>query len=355
MTATFDTWEASARSALAERGIGYHEATPLIADARAHYERSGKDVLRALGSPQQFAADVADDRPAAQDRLDTRGKTARDYLSDAVFALAFLGIPAAILGAWAAGGLAIPVTVAGLTGVVLAGLSMIVGHAAPGALRASGHPRLAPWGFVLCGVLVVAAGAAFTQLPRTRLGEVPALGLLAVSLLLCWLLTRPDRAPERSQPSPDDADSPEPPDAEAWFTRLQALLVGRFDVPVKRATALVDEARAHVAATGTAPHDEFPAVARYARELAEGEPVRQGPWWRSTTAGLLVRVAIPVLLLPAVVQFFLDGRGWIAAAGVAIVVWLAWEPLRSAQALVRHRRSTTDKGSGANPAGRRAG
>ena len=334
---TFDTWEWRARSALAERGIGYQEATPLIEDARSHYEQSGQDPWQVLGSPQEFAADVAAGQPAAQARLDTQGKTAPDYLSDAVFALAFLAIPVILLGAWATGRWTIPDTVAGVTGAVLAGAGLLVGHAAPGALRASGHPRLAPWGFVVCGVLVVAAGVAFTQLPRTRIGQTPVLGVLAISLALCWLLTRPGRTQNRPEStSPDDARDPD--DARAWFARLHAVLIGRFDLPAERVATLVAETRAHVAAAGTTPRQEFPSLAGYARELAESEPVRQGPWWRSPTAHLLTRASLPLLLLPAVVQTIIDGDLWIGVGGVAVVLWLAWDSLRSLQALAQIRR-----------------
>jgi hypothetical protein len=227
MTATFDTWERSARSALAEVGIGYHEATPLIEDARSHYEHSGQDPWQVLGTPQEFAADVAAARPDALARRDTGGRTPRDYLSDAAFALGFLAVPAALFGAWAAGSWTIPVTVAGATGAVLASAGLVVGQGAPGALRASGHPRLAPWAFVVCGVLVVTAGSAFTQLPRTRIGHLPVLGALAVSLALCWLLTRPAKSRHRPGPtSPDDVRDPH--DAAAWFARLHAVLIGPF-------------------------------------------------------------------------------------------------------------------------------
>lgn len=336
MTASFDKWEYSARFALAERGIGYHQATPLIKDARMHYEHSGDhDPEQVLGPPQQFAADVAADQPAAQARLDTHGKTPRDYLSDAVFGLALLGFPAALMGAWVAGSLTIPVTVAGLTGTALASLGVVAAQAG-NALRAAGHPRLAPWGFGVTVALVVAAGLAFTQLPPTRVGQVPVLGILAVSLLLCWLLTRPSRATQPSE-RPDESGQ-DPADADAWFARLHALLIGRFDVPATRATALVNEARAHIAATGTAPGEEFPSLARYARDIAEGE-MRQVPWWRSTTSGLLVRIAIPVLLLPAVAQAIADGRKWIAVGATALLLWLTWELLRAGRALLRHRRA----------------
>lgn len=339
MTATFDRWEWSARSALADRGIGYHDATPLIEDARAHHRQSGRDPDEVLGTPQEFAADVAAARPAVQARLDTQGRTPRDHLSDAAFVVAFLGVPATLTAVWVTGGLTIPVTAAGLAGVALLAVAMIVGYAAPGALRAAGHPRLAPWGFVASAVLGLASAVAFTQLPRHRLAEIPALGVLAVSLGLCWLLTRPARPTTREYPAPDDADPDDPGDPQAWFARLRDLLVGRFDVPAERAAVLVAETRAHVAATGAVPREEFPSVAGYARELAESEAVRQGPWWRSPTARLLARAAIPVLLLPAVVDYFLQGRLWMAAAGSAVLLWMAWEPVREALAILRRRRA----------------
>lgn len=327
---TFDRWEGQARIALAERGIGYHEATPLIQDARAHYEQSGRDPWQVLGPPDEFAADVAADQPAAQAQLDSQGKTARDYLGDALFTLAFLGVMGALSGAWTAGSLTIPVTVAGLTGCVLAALGLVSGQAAPGALRASGHPRLATWGFAACAVLVVAAGVAFTQLPRVRIGEMHVLGVLAVSIGLGWLLTRPARAKGSTGPPLRGTGSHNPTEPEAWFARLRSLLIGRFDVPAARATALVDEARAHVAAAGSTPIDEFSSVARYARELAEGEPVRRGPWWRGKVAGLLSRMAVPVLLVLLITQAFLDGDLWIATGGAAILLWSAWDLLRRA-------------------------
>ncbi len=329
MTATFSKWELAARSALARRGVGYHQATPLIEDARLHYEYSDShDSWQVLGPPEQFAADVAAAEPAVLGAVDVQGKTARDYLSDAAFGLAFLGIVMSVLGSWAAGGLTIPVTVAGLTGTALASGALLAAQTV-GALRASGHPRLAPWGIAVSAVLVVAAALAFTELPRTRIGEVPSVGIFAASLFLCWLLTLPDRSAR------DSLSAHDPSDAEAWFSRLHAVLVGRFDVPEKRATALVDEARAHVAAAGSTPHEEFPSLALYAHDLAQGEPMRRAPWWRTTTGRSIVRVAVPVLLLPAVGQAVTHGPTWITIGGTVVLVWLTWELLRAVQAFLR--------------------
>ncbi|MEU4158915.1 hypothetical protein [Actinoplanes sp. NPDC026670] len=330
MTA-FDRWEASARLALSERGIGYHEATPLIDEARQHCAESCESPWRAIGAPADFAADVAGSRPAEQALRDTRGKTPRDYLGDALFGLAALGIPVAVVGAIGAGSLTIPVTVAGLAGSLVACLAAVVAWAGPGALRASGHPRLAPWSFALCAVLGGLAGVAFIELPRERVGGLPAVVLLAVSVGACWLLTRPSRAVV-----PTDGDSEDgPEEAEAWFARLDALLVGRFDVAPARASELVAETRAHVLATGGRPRDEFPSLAGYARDLAEGEPVRPGPWWRSSNAGLLATLGVGFVFGVQTVEAALNGPWWLMVCGVLAMVMI----INDVRGRLRSRRS----------------
>lgn len=65
MTAPFTKWELAARHAMSERGIGYHTATPLIAEAKAHYQQSGQSPEEVLGSPREFAAAAAASRPVA--------------------------------------------------------------------------------------------------------------------------------------------------------------------------------------------------------------------------------------------------------------------------------------------------
>ncbi|MBB2940985.1 hypothetical protein FB565_000689 [Actinoplanes lutulentus] len=345
---SFDRWELEARQALADRGIGYGEATPLIEDARAHHDESGQDPWESLGAPLDFAAEVAADQPAEQARRDTQGRTVGDHLREGLFALALLGVPVAVVGGLSVGGLSIPVTVAGLTGSVLAGLAAVCTQV-PGALRAAGHPRAAPWGFALFGVLVVAAGGAFTQLPKTRVGELPILGLLAVSAGAMWLLTREKRAPRRDLsdaraggpgsasaggPEGASADGPEgaraggpegagagdPADAGAWFGRLRDVLVGRFDVAPARAAEMVAEARSHVAVAGSHPRDEFPSLAGYARDLAEAEPAKQGPWWRGDTAEMVMGLLITVWVVIAVVDAVVDEQWWLVAAGVAYLL-----------------------------------
>lgn len=320
MTAGFERWELLARTALDDRGIGYHEATPLIEQARSDYEQSGADPWEALGSPTDFAADVAAGQPAAQASRDTQGKTARDHLSDGAFGCAFLGVPVSLLAMWANRGLTIPLTPAGTAGTLLSFLSLFTVVAVPNALRAAGRPRLAPWAFVAGGALVVAAATAFTGLPKDRFGEISALGTLVVSLGLCWLLTRPAK-PSKSGALPDPAAGPaadptastarrdaDPADPDAWFRRL----------------------RAHVAASGARPQDEFPSLQQYAKELADGEPRRQPPWWRTPAASRAGRIGMLVLLAVQVVIAVTGDDWWIAVTGTALLLWLATDFKRRA-------------------------
>ncbi|WP_328467920.1 hypothetical protein OHA21_50355 [Actinoplanes sp. NBC_00393] len=311
---SFEHWEHSTRYALGEYGIGYHHATPLIEEAREHHAASGQRPVDVLGTPAQFAADVAAANPAALAGRDTSGKNVRDHFSDGLFVMAFLGALVAVIGAWVAGGFTIPVTVAGLTGVLVLALAVLAG-CTPGALRAAGRPRLAPWGLVLTGVLVVAGASAFTLLPRTRIGEFPALVLLAISLVACWWLTRPGPAPAEPLAWPG-AEGHDPRDPDAWFARLKAVLIGRFDVPPGRAAELVAESRAHVAEAGALPSDEFPSLDGYARELPAGESVRTGPWWRGATAALLATLFAVAWWLFAVVEAVVERRWWVVVLGV---------------------------------------
>jgi hypothetical protein len=325
---TFERWEMSARRELADRGIGFHQATPLIDDARAYHAESGQDPWVALGGPAEFADDIAAALPAELAGVDLHGKTPRDYFSDAAFVLAWFGALGAVLGAIVVGALSIPVTVAGAIGGALCALAVLAG-AVPSAARAAGHPRLAPWGLALSAGLVVAAGTAFTTLPRTRIGELPLLLLLLVSHTGAWLLTRPRRSPP---PVPGD-DAPTDPDT--WFRRLEAVLVGRFDIPPSRATELVAETRAHVAESGSNPSEEFPSLAAYAHDLAQGEPTRQPPWWRTPAAAFLATVAVLLGWLSLVIDAALAGKWWMALLGAVaaplagrslIARYRAWRP-----------------------------
>ncbi|MEU8816950.1 hypothetical protein [Actinoplanes sp. NPDC048796] len=193
-------------------------------------------------------------------------------------------IPLILISAWLGGSLTIPLTPTGVTGAVLLIVTL---------MAAQVLPRVA-WAFGTTAALAVVTAVAFTQLPGTRFGSVPALVLLAVAAGLSWLLTRPPRR-----------QSPE----EAWLTRLDGLLVGRYDVPRSRSAELVARARAEGAPSGPTP------VARYAREAAAVEPARR----RSG------RYLLSVMIGTAVVGAAVNAQWVLAGAGAVVLAWSLWD------------------------------
>ncbi|XVV17409.1 hypothetical protein ACQP2X_24420 [Actinoplanes sp. CA-131856] len=206
-------------------------------------------------------------------------------MKDAAGSLSLLAIPAILYAAWAAGSLMIPLTLDDLTGTALLVATLLAAFALPRVV----------WAYAVTGALVVVTALAFTQLPGTSLGSVPAPALLAAAVLLAWLL---NRTPRRQSPE------------QAWLSRLDGLLVGRYDVPRRRAAELVAEARAAGAPNGPAP------VARYARELAEAEPPRR----RGTTWPVL-----PLLILTAVIGAAADGQWVLTGLGAVVLAWTVWD------------------------------
>ncbi|MEU4419860.1 hypothetical protein AB0F81_04490 [Actinoplanes sp. NPDC024001] len=314
---SFDHWEGKARWALAERGIGYHRATPFIEEARGHHAAAGGDAREVLGAPEQFAADVAAANPELLAGRDAEGKTPYDHLTDGLFVVATFGVLIALLGAWANRGLTMPLVLNVVVGAVVLVLAFLAVISAPGALRAAGHPRLAPWAFAVAGVLGAAGFAALVLLPETRIGSLPVLLLGGVSLFACWRLTQPDGKPvtDSAPAAPGPAET-DPSDSHAWFVRLHAVLVGRFDVPSERAAELVAETRAHVTEAGVRPSEEFPSIDAYARELAAGEPVRKGPWWRSRTAARIGTVVLFGWWLYLLVEAVVERNWWLIVFGL---------------------------------------
>lgn len=363
MTAAFDTWAAAVRRELAERGIDRQVATSLIEDVRAHCAQAGSGPTAVAGSPREFAAAVAVEQPSAVVAgRDVHGMTARGQLRDATVTLAAMVIPWSLLAAAMSGTLSVRLTPAGLIGAALFGLSWFTIYGVPNALRTAGHPRLAPWGYAVGGILVVATGVALVELPRTRLVTIPVLAVTASAALVVWLATRQRRAEPRSarQPSPADpaaadlaasdpaASGPaaadlavgkpangDPGDAGRWLARLDGLLIGRFDVPPARAAELVAEARSHLLATGARPGDEFGPVAQYARRLADSEPVRRGPWWRSTSAELLRNAVLTAVILQWSVGYLHDRQWWLALSAWVVAFAMAWS---TAGLFARYRR-----------------
>jgi hypothetical protein len=315
MTETFEQWELSARMALGDQGVGYHAATPLIEDARAHCAATGQDPREAFGSPEEFAAAAAEEQPAeVRAEVDRHGLTVADHLTGQLLHLAVLLLVISVLTAVLERTLSIPVTPAGLTGLALLTLALVAGGGLPGALRAAGRPHQVRYAFLGTGVLGLSAATAFTTLPREHLGRVPVLVLVALSVAAIALLTRPASGPPAH---------PEPADREAWLERLRGVLVGRHDLPPGRADDLVREARAHLDATGAAPREEFGPLADYARRLAEPERDRRDPWWRTPPATMLYLVLGIAVGVDVLVGWWADGHRWAA--------WLVAAPIIAAQ------------------------
>lgn len=317
MTASFERWELAARLALTDRGVDRWTVDAILDQVRADRDQNGADPWTDMGTPDAFADAVSEVRPTAgRARLDTHGKTPGDYLSGAAFLLAIILVPWTLIAALLHGGPTFPVTMAGIVGTVGFVLSWLVVLGLPGALRAAGRPRAAPLAYLVGTVLIVATGAAFVLLPQHRIGSVAAPVLIVVAVGAATLLTR--SWPERGSRPDTDPSGP-----DVWFRRMRGLLVGRSDVPPRRADELVREARSHLAAVGASPREEFGPAADYAVDIAAAEP-RQGPWWRSASADLALRVALVLGVGLLTVQFAIQGQTWTAVVGGLVTLSMAY-------------------------------
>ncbi|ROO58501.1 hypothetical protein EDC02_0261 [Micromonospora sp. Llam0] len=328
----FERWEIPARFALSDRGVGYHLANPIIADVQAHCAYTGQSPYDAFGSPEEFALVAAAEQPAhLRENPDRNGLTPGDYLSGGLMSLGLIGLGGSLFYAVLEQTLSFPANPAVSTGTALLGLAVFVVRGVPGALRAAGRPRLATASFALVALLAGLAVTAFFALPREPVFRVPVFALAGVSLLvLLWQLRGPAKPRQpivHTPPTPRTAghDNDEA-DVDAWFRRLTGLLVGRYDLTPQRAGELARQARNHlVAAPGTIPDSEFGPVEEYARELADHEPQRRVPFWRTAPAMLIGSLAGLSLTVSAFLAWSAQGHYW-AAYGVALPAALgsAW-------------------------------
>jgi hypothetical protein len=343
VTEPFERWEIPARVAMSDRGIGYHVANPIIAEVKAHCAYTGQSPQDAFGSPQEFAAVTAAEQPPEMLRkVDQHGVTPMGYLTGSVFGLALAVLVVAIFFSILNRSLTFAVTPATLTGMVFVGLAKIAAAGVPGALRSAGRPTLAPWGYALAGLLGALGVLSFATLPHTRLARIPTLGIVGVAIIVLWGLTQPDRAPRSAgnQKLPTPRTTVVGPDGvEGWLSRLAGLLIGRYDLPHERAVDLVSQARAHLSAAGTAPEDEFGPVDQYAKDLAEHEALRQGPWWRGTAAQTLGTAAGISLAVDAFLSWH-DVHPWAAYLMAApATVFGAWGLVQLTRRYLRERQA----------------
>jgi hypothetical protein len=99
--------------------------------------------------------------------------------------------------------------------------------------------------------------------------------------------------------------------------------------------------RAHLEATGAAPRDEFGPLADYARRLAEPEPARRDPWWRTRPATMLSHAAGIVTGVCAFADLPADGHVWAAwLVALPVTAAVAWQPVTTARGHFREQRAT---------------
>jgi hypothetical protein len=99
-------------------------------------------------------------------------------------------------------------------------------------------------------------------------------------------------------------------DPDRWFRRLHGLLVSRHDMSTRRAATLVDEARAHLADTGTTAEDEFGPVGTYAADIAAPTKTAPRPWYRNDLT-LAIALHLAALILIARLGYNVIGQHWI--------------------------------------------
>lgn len=328
MTEPFEAWELSARLALGDQGLGYHAAGPIIAEVRAHCEHTGESPYEAYGDPAEFAVTTAAEQPPELlEKVDRDGFTALGHLTGQLFLLALVALVLPLFYAVKDRTWSFPVTTAALAGTVLLVAAMFAVGAGPRALRAAGRPRLAKVSYLAAVLFGAGAAAAFTGLPHEHLVTLPVPAIVVAALLALYALTRgpkkPAGLPPHVSPTPRTAG---PTAAEAWLTRLNGLLIGRYDLSPERAGDLVREARAHLADSGRTPGEEFGPVEDYALEVSRHEPIRQEPFYRTRPARVAARAAGVLICGGAFLRWLGDGPWWaawlLAFPATVAAIWL---------------------------------
>ncbi|GLY13527.1 hypothetical protein Kisp01_05430 [Kineosporia sp. NBRC 101677] len=322
---SFRKWQSEARSALLNRGVDGDTVQHLLDEAREHHRTSGTDPAEALGTPAEFAASVAAEQDDSQvGRVDTQGLTVAEYLCGSGLLLVVMTFVITAVRTVLGPTPQFRVSIAGLAGTasfVLAWLAITIGA---DALRAAGRPRLAPWSFVAAVALVPVTVLAATALPQDEWFTLSAPVILVGLFLMAAAMTIPLGRNLR----PGKAD-PDPAEPEAWFSRLEGLLVGRHDLPEARAAELVAEARNHAASSDADPRSEFGALNAYAQRLAESLPDRRLPWWRRPEPRVWYYLVLTLIFVAISANAWVHSEGWNTVWPVLLAVGNAVAALRT--------------------------
>ncbi|MEU2159401.1 hypothetical protein ABZ532_31170 [Streptomyces sp. NPDC019396] len=330
MSDDFWAWELHTRAALAKRNVGHRRADVVITEAEAYCTESSDSPFEVFGAPDAFADQVAVALPPeVRPGEDAKGYTPRDYVGGSFMQVAGFAILGSLVAAVSMRSLSWTGNPARIASLALVAAAFVSLSGIARAIRSVGYPRLAKASYALSAGLAGAGVWAYVSLPTTPEFSVPHLAVAGAALaLIVAMLWNGD---ERPEPTDDEAATlrglvhralaSSNSDPERWFRALHGLLVGQHEVPPPRATELVEEARAHLADTGTTPEDEFGLASQYAATLAAPIVARKRPWYRShlgMAIALFAGVAVSIgLLVNDIVT-----RAWIQG-GLHILVLLA--------------------------------
>ncbi|WP_329067095.1 hypothetical protein [Streptomyces sp. NBC_01429] len=298
-TDTDARWNARVRLALASRSVDHRTADVVLDEVAQHCAATGETPEEAFGSAEEYADTVVKERVPPEDRAGSTGTHAEHVGA----ALMGTGCVALLAGPvlWIIEGAMLPVTVAGLVGAVLVGLALTGGNVAF-TLSGSRVRAAVCWGSATA-VLVVLAAIAFTTLPATGLGRIPALAVSVLGItLLYWGVKHgsdsdPDSDSGSGKGAPAQADLGT--GAEGWLRELTRLLKEEHGIRAARAAELTAEAAEHLRASGGRPEEEFGPVGPYAVRLSDEDSTSHERWWlrdgvRSSVLSLFITVGLTV-------------------------------------------------------------
>ncbi|MFJ6631735.1 hypothetical protein ACIQMR_10105 [Streptomyces sp. NPDC091376] len=340
MTDEVTRWNARVRLALAAQPVDSALADTVLEEVAQHCADSGESPEDAFGTPEAYAATVVSERVPPEERLRHQGGQAQAATVRA--ALVPIGTAALVAGAclWVANGITLALTPGGLVGSSFVAMALMGSHLAATASRS--RRRIAGW--VLVAVATVLGATAFTTLSQKAFGHLPAPALCLLGLALLGCATRsnkPAAEPEgvtmqsRTDAMQSRTDAQNTVGREHWLGRLTQLLEERHAVPRARAAELTREAADHLAATDSAPEEEFGPVDLYALRLSEEESPRPRWWRRSDVQNAILAVILTGYL---VVNLASGGPFWrtaLAAGALAVNLALLAIPL------VRRQRSAS--------------
>ncbi|MFD8097406.1 hypothetical protein [Streptomyces malaysiensis] len=283
---------------------------------------SGRSAHELFGDADDFAAQVAAERidDAHRSRRDMHGITPGEGFRGGLLVLGAVGVSLSLHG-WFSSGLEFTIGWPALAGTPLIGTVVLLIVVAL-TLRTAGRPRGAWTATVGAVVMVPVAALAISSLPDGPLFSAPAPVVVALSALpavIGWLL--PEERVSRWFNGPEAAHH----DDEAWLRRLDGVLRGAYGLSPRQAQAHVEEARAHLAASGGEAHEQFGPPQVYALRLADGPGASRRASRRKLRSGLLF-LPVVAIALSEVIDDPDPGSlsTWVLPPAALLWAWFLW-------------------------------